>query len=332
MKTVDLFCGCGGLSLGLERAGFNVVLGMDFNEGAMSTYRKNLEHDAILSDLKDRDRTRALMRIYAPEVIAGGPPCQDYSSAGKRNEGGRASLTLEFADAVIYALPKVFIMENVEPAIRSETYRQANDLFRAAGYGLTQRVLDASLCGVPQKRKRLFVVGAIGYEDGWLNDVIEERLADQPMSVREYMGDEIDIEHYYRHPRSYKRRGVFSIDEPSATIRGVNREPSGTYTAHPGDVADPSHVSVRALTVNERSRVQTFPREFVWPEKLSKTALEQMIGNAVPVELGRFVGECVLQKLGLKKQPVKRERRKSQPKAVDEVVVAEDGSAELAAA
>lgn len=323
LKTVDLFCGCGGLSLGLKKAGFDIILGVDGSEQVMSVYRKNLEHDNATSDLSDPERTKRFLDLYPPEMIAGGPPCQDYSIAnGKRKEGERASLTLEFAEAVVYARPKVFIMENVAPAQKSETYLRANEVFREAGYGLTIVLLDASLCGVPQKRQRLFVIGALDQEDGWLDDTIKSRLAESPMTVREYMGDELGIDYYYRHPRIYARRGVYSLDEPSPTIRGVNREPSSTYKAHPADVADPSEVPVRALTFKERSRIQTFPKEFVWPKGLSKSALEQMVGNAVPVELGRFVGECVMKKLRLKPKSKRPRKKKTAPAPEAEIAEA----------
>lgn len=320
LRTVDLFCGCGGLSLGLKKAGLNVVLGADSCEETMTVYRRNnVDHPGITQDLSVFRSTLKMVEFFEPDLIAGGPPCQDYSAAGNRTEGAQASMTIEFAGVVRYMRPKVFIMENVTPAERSETYQRAGEIFRKEGYGLTQRVLDASLCGVPQKRQRLFVVGALGEEDGWLNETIDKRLADEPMTIRDYMGDELDIEYYYRHPRTYGRRGVYSIDEPSATIRGVNRQPSPTYKKHPADLVSVKRKKVRALSPQERSRVQTFPKDFVWPDDISKTKLEQMIGNAVPVELGAFVGSCVIEALGLGviDQPGRKAKKSARLVSVD---------------
>ena len=80
-----------------------------------------------------------------------------------------------------------------------------------AGYGLTARVLDASRCGVPQARKRFILIGHLGSEDGFLDDELEAGLADKQMTVRDYLGDKLRTQYYYMHPRSYARRGVFSI-------------------------------------------------------------------------------------------------------------------------
>ncbi|MTH95162.1 DNA (cytosine-5-)-methyltransferase [Roseibium sp. RKSG952] len=309
MRTIDLFCGCGGLSLGLQQAGFDVVAGADACEKTMRVYKvNNTGHAGLTEDLSDQKRALEITKSFAPDVIAGGPPCQDYSSAGNRKEGDRAALTIGFTKLVCDVRPKLFIMENVARAEKSKTFKRAFDLFRAAGYGLTTRVLDASLCGVPQKRQRLFVVGAVGNSQGWLDPFIDARLSDEPMTVREYMNDEIGVEHYYLHPRHYGRRAVFSIDEPAPTIRSVHREPPPTYVAHPQDFVDPSSHYVRGLSTYERSRVQTFPMEFIWPKNATKAFLDHMIGNAVPVELAEFVGSCILEAIGTSER--ERGRRK----------------------
>jgi DNA (cytosine-5)-methyltransferase 1 len=115
------------------------------------------------------------------------------------------------------------------------------------------------------------------------------------MTIRQYfreIGKDLDIEYYYRHPRSYQRRGIFSIDEPSPTIRGVNRPIPKTYKPHPGDSA-PISSAIRPLTTVERSYLQTFPENFIF--KGSKTDIEQMIGNAVPVKLAEYVSRCLAQ-------------------------------------
>jgi len=112
------------------------------------------------------------------------------------------------------------------------------------------------------------------------------------MTVREYLGDELDIDYYYRHPRNYSRRGIFSVDEPAPTVRGVNRPVPDGYKGHPGDPIKVSR-KLRPLTTSERARLQTFPANFKWVG--SKTDLEQMIGNAVPVRLAEFVAKAILE-------------------------------------
>ena len=113
------------------------------------------------------------------------------------------------------------------------------------------------------------------------------------MTVRDYLGNSLKTQFYYMHPRSYNRRGVFSIDEPSATIRGVNRPIPQKYKKHHGDKADPADGNVRELTARERSYIQTFPKKFVFEG--TKTDVEQAIGNAVPIKLAEFVAMRILE-------------------------------------
>ena len=290
-RVVDLFSGIGGLSLGLQKAGFDVVLAVDNWQPAIDIYEKNFTHSIISADLNDVNNSVKLLKKYSPDIIVGGPPCQDYSAAGKRDEeGGRADLTISFAEIVSKIKPQYFIMENVDMITRSKRYKQALDIFRRSGYGLTTKTLDASLCGVPQKRKRHFVVGALGKDDNFMLKLIESKIANRPMTIRDYLGDKLKVDFYYRHPRNYNRRAVFSVDEPSPTIRGVNRPIPNGYKSHKND-ANNDLKSIRPLTTKERSLIQTFPSEF---ELIgSKTNIEQAIGNAVPVNLGKFVGECL---------------------------------------
>jgi len=291
MKVVDLFSGCGGLTLGLQNAGYDVVLGVDNWVPAIAIYKSNFNHPILNMDLLDVKNSVKILKKYKPEMIVGGPPCQDYSSAGKRNEElGRADLTISFAEIINSIRPEYFIMENVERIVKSKRYSEALVIFRKAGYGITTRTLDASYCGVPQKRKRHFVIGSLTHDDGFLNPIIEKNLSKKPTTIRDYLGDELDLEHYYRHPRNYNRRGVFSIDEPSPTVRGVNRPLPGGYPGHKKDSTN-NLSEVRPLTTKERSYIQTFPKNFHLVG--GKTDIEQAIGNAVPVKLAQFVGDCL---------------------------------------
>lgn len=292
-RTVDLFCGGGGLSQGLINAGFDVVAAFDFWKPAIDFYNQNLVgHSAYMQDLADVESAIKQIQKWQPEIIVGGPPCQDFSSAGLRDEnGGRASLTISYATIVTRIHPELFIMENVERALKTNTYKHALKIFEDAGYHLAIAVLDASLCGVPQKRKRAVVVGTLKEVSSALFQAYQDMQASKPMTLRDYFGNSLGINYYYRHPRSYARRGVFSIDEPSPTIRGVNRPIPKGYVGHPGDPISVSSTQLRPLTTKERSMVQTFPRE--WKLVGAKSDVEQIIGNAVPVKLAEFIGRAI---------------------------------------
>lgn len=291
LKVVDLFSGGGGLSLGFIHAGFDVVAAFDNWPEAMDVYRQNFRHPGILLDLSDRHGAVGAIREFLPDIIVGGPPCQDFSSAGKRDEsGGRANLTLAFARIIENIAPDYFVMENVDRAQNSKTFAEAKRIFTSVGYGLTIKILDASLCGVPQRRKRLFVIGVKGGENDALLSLLVENLAARPMTVRDYFGDRIGLKYYYRHPRSYRRRAIFSIDEPSPTIRGVNRPVPKGYPGHPGDPVAISS-QIRSLDTRERAMIQTFPDDYVL--KGAKTDIEQIVGNAVPVKLAEHVAKSL---------------------------------------
>ena len=292
MRTVDLFCGCGGLSLGFLQSGFDVIASFDNWDEAISVYKKNFKHPVHKQDLTDIDGTVDMIVPLRPDIIIGGPPCQDFSSAGNRDEdNGRGELTVCYASIISKVRPEWFVMENVEQIQKTNKLKDARAIFQQAGYGLTQVVLDASLCGVPQKRKRFFLIGKLGSNDDFILNHINSRLADKPMTIRDYVGDSWGIDYYYRHPRSYARRGIFSLDEPSPTIRGVNRPVPKGYELHPGDQVQ-SLDGIRCLTTKERFVLQTFPEDFIFEG--SKTNLEQMVGNAVPVKLAKFVGDAIL--------------------------------------
>lgn len=286
LRTIDLFSGGGGLSLGFINAGFDIVAAYDNWLPAILLYKRNFKHPIYDINMSSKEATESI-RQFDANIIIGGPPCQDFSSAGKRDENlGRADLTIAFANIIKNILPSFFVMENVDRAFKSKTFSKAKNIFKKTGYGLSIRILDASLCGVPQLRKRLFVIGQLNGPDGFLDSLLDNKLSSKPMTLRDYFGSSLGIEHYYRHPRSYKRRGIFSIDEPSPTIRGVNRPIPNGYPGHAGDPT-PITEKVRPLTTKERSMIQTFPESFILDG--NKTDVEQIIGNAVPVKLAEFV-------------------------------------------
>ena len=290
MNTIDLFADGGGLSLGFQNAGFEVKAAFDNWKPAIEVCQANFSHQVFDLDLSqgfDLD----ILKQFSPQMIIGGAPCQDFSSAGKRDETrGRADLTLRLAKIIAGLLPEWFVMENVSRIEKSRILIETKEILRNAGYGLTAKVLDASFYGVPQTRKRFFLVGHLRSSDDFLSDYLEAKRATKPLSVHDYFGEDLDTEFYYRHPRSYQRRGIYSTREPSPTVRGVNRPIPKTYVKHSGDACEPNG-KVRPLTTIERSYLQTFPKDYKFFG--GKSDLEQMIGNAVPVKLAECVANCI---------------------------------------
>ena len=110
MNAVDLFAGCGGLSLGFHNAGINIKAAFEFWDVAANCYEKNFNHPVHRVDLSDTETAIKLIEPYNPDIIIGGPPCQDFSFAGKRIEASRASLTVSYADIICSVKPKYFVM------------------------------------------------------------------------------------------------------------------------------------------------------------------------------------------------------------------------------
>lgn len=192
-KALDLFCGTGGLTLGLEAAGFEVVGAVDSWEPAIRSYRANFDHRAWLTDAGDLDaRKLAEMGLGEPiDVVVGGPPCQGFSiqRIGKDSDD-RNDLVASFGRTVISLRPKLFIMENVPGLLGHrgrDHFRRFESLLSEAGYSLTWKILDASDYGVPQMRRRVIVVGWPNTSKGEFT--FPEPIAAIPRSVRSAIGD-----------------------------------------------------------------------------------------------------------------------------------------------
>lgn len=165
-NVIDLFCGCGGFSLGFEKAGFNILLGIDIWKDAVSTFRHNHTNSiAMQADLSvlSPEETLPLLNGQKVDVIIGGPPCQGFSVAGKRIvDDIRNKLYKNFVHFVSYFKPKAFVMENV-PNILSIGNGIVRDSiinnFTELGYTIEYTILTASDYGVPQNRRRAIFVG-----------------------------------------------------------------------------------------------------------------------------------------------------------------------------
>jgi DNA (cytosine-5)-methyltransferase 1 len=168
LTVIDLFCGCGGLSKGFADAGYQVLLGVDHDQAALETYRKNFEGaKAETIDLFDSDFTKKIAKAIGQstvDVIIAGPPCQGFSLTGTRNfDDDRNKLYLAVFAAVKTFKPKAFVIENVKGmktlyggGVKDEILKR----FRKLGYRIPEpKVLCAADFGVPQIRERLFFVG-----------------------------------------------------------------------------------------------------------------------------------------------------------------------------
>ncbi|PRT36577.1 DNA cytosine methyltransferase [Bacillus wiedmannii] len=169
LNVLDLFCGCGGLSQGFLDAGYNVVLGVDFDQAALETYKYNhKESEALLADLSADSAMEEIANKIGDkniDVIIGGPPCQGFSLTGSRDiNDTRNTLYLAVVKAVRKFKPKVFLIENV-PGIATlyggKVKQQIVNTFEDMGYNVSvsPKPLLAADFGVPQMRKRMFFVG-----------------------------------------------------------------------------------------------------------------------------------------------------------------------------
>lgn len=171
--AVDLFAGCGGMSLGLEAAGFDVAVSVEFDAVHSIVHHFNFPYGTTMcrdvSNVSGAEIISALTsKGFSTDVdlIAGGPPCQGFSHMGKRQlDDPRNSLVFEYVRLISEIKPKYFVFENVPGIATGEHKRFLDELieeFEAIGYKIEKpvRILDASLFGAPQKRKRLIILGS----------------------------------------------------------------------------------------------------------------------------------------------------------------------------
>lgn len=166
LKSIDLFCGAGGMTAGFKEAGIDSVLGNDFNESACITFKaNNPEIQVMCDDITDENVKNQIITIAKDnqvDMICGGPPCQGFSYAGKRFiDDPRNQLFKDFIEIVRNVKPKIVVMENVEGILtfdRGNIYKQIHELYKDLNYKIEGRVLLASNYGVPQKRKRVIII------------------------------------------------------------------------------------------------------------------------------------------------------------------------------
>ena len=170
LTCVDLFCGAGGLSKGFLDAGYDVVLGVDYDDAALETFRKNHGHaTAMKLDLYNHENLDQIVKfldekgIRNLDVLVGGPPCQGFSYAGKMDINDKRNfLYLAMVKLTERLKPKAVLLENVLAMIEANGVVGAKRViedFKAIGYNMTPKILFAPDYGVPQVRRRVFFVG-----------------------------------------------------------------------------------------------------------------------------------------------------------------------------
>lgn len=162
IDTISLFSGGGGLDLGFKRAGFNIVYAIDIDEAAVKSYKRNIDSNIVLDDIFSIDITK----LPKAKVVIGGPPCQSFSLAGKRDiHDNRSDLVWKYLEIISYIQPEYFVFENVIGLKSAKTPKGSkviddlSEAFKKVGYTINIETLNAADYGVPQRRKRVIIVG-----------------------------------------------------------------------------------------------------------------------------------------------------------------------------
>lgn len=312
MPTFIEFCaGAGGLSSGLIKAGFKPLLLVDIDKNCCETLRANHPDTEVLqAPFETIDLSK-----YNPDMICGGVPCQSFSMLGNRKgiEDSRGELLFKFLDVVKKYSPKVFLIENVKGLLSFKDVFQKVLNFNE-NYVVSYKLLDASNFGVPQKRQRVFIVG-VRKDINTPFEFPEE--SSSILTLRNVLDDSIKdekgfkytkrVEELYKHVpqggnwkslpenlqfeylgKSYGRGGNtgylkrLSLDEVCPTVL-CKPSQKRTERCHP--------LYDRPLNVRESARIQTFDDDYVFKGGIGSQY--KQIGNAVPVLLGKAIGEQI---------------------------------------
>jgi len=321
-RVLELFAGCGGLSLGFKRAGFRTVLANEWDAAACETLRRNITERVAQCAIQEIDR------FPEADVVAGGPPCQGFSNLGERVPNDpRNHLWRHFMRAVEDAHPKAFVMENVPPLLSSQEYVEIKRMAERMGYLVTGRVLNAADYGVPQTRKRAIVIGLLGkaptHPDPTHVDpkaatdlfnaslkpwrTVRDAIADVPLEPTEenwHIGRNptaMSLERYRYIPPGGNRWNLPSHLMPECwkkkTKGGTDlfgrlwwERPSVTirtefYKPEKGRYLHPE--ADRPITHREAARLQGFPDDFDFQGRRIQVGIQ--IGNAVPPPLAEAI-------------------------------------------
>lgn len=243
LTAVDVFAGAGGLSLGFEQAGFTPALGVDGDERAVAAYAANFPAAGTLAgDIAGLSGGELLdaAGLRSCAVVIGGPPCQAFSVGGlRRRDDGRRGLVREFGRVVREIGPDYFVMENV-PGILMPAAREIRAAFRSdmerGGYALSELpwLLDAADFGVPQRRRRLFLVGA---RAGLPLPLPPAPTGDPPPTAGDAIGDLEPLEGRRPGPRGEHAGALGAASPYAARLRGETNDPADRSDPRPTPAA-----------------------------------------------------------------------------------------------
>jgi DNA (cytosine-5)-methyltransferase 1 len=315
LNVLDLFCGCGGMSTGLKKAGLNIIAGIDIWNKAIESYESNHDHLAICEDLTKLS-PKQFKKDYKIEedidIIVGGPPCQGFSIAGKRDKNDpRNSLFMEFCKYLEFFKPKAFIMENVIGilSMKTESGEKVIDIILEQlnkNYNCKINKLYASDFGVPQNRRRTIIIG-IRKDLNIIPEEIKPLLTkEERIPVSTILEDEEDVDDKYylsekailgilkKKEKSAKKGNGFGaqflkLDEPSYTI------PARYWKDGYDALVKYSDTKIRRLTILELKRIQSFPDKYIL--KGNNKEIIMQIGNAVACKFAYHLGKYIIKTL-----------------------------------
>ena len=312
--VISLFSGAGGLDLGFEAAGFDVVCAVDSNRDACDTLSAHYGASVPVYHMPVAD----VPSWPSADVVIGGPPCQPFSKMMDWVGGGagmtdpRAQSLVDFFDVVETVKPEVFVLENVPTFLSKGGEEFCRLAGERLGYSVVSNVFTASTYGAPQKRRRAFVVGTLGGTP--LDLDVKDKAKRTPwdaLSEIEPSPEELEAAQAsgkwagllpsvppgknYLHFTSVGPLGLemFVPRRPfwNFLLRSSPTKPVVTITASPGPATGPFHWDARRFTLSELAALQTFPTGH--PFKGTPNSQARQIGNAVPPLLGEVVGRAV---------------------------------------
>lgn len=338
MKIIDLFCGIGGLSLGFEQAGFEVVSAIDMWSDAIKTYNHNrivkVAKVETVEQFNEEDLPKLVKEHHITGII-GGPPCQGFSTVGKREiDDPRNQMYLEFYKAVKTAMPDFFVIENVRGMLTLNKGAFVKDLIErfgenGLGYTINYKLVNAADYGVPQNRYRVFYVGIKGkrfeFPDALPTQLTaKDGISDLENSTNEQYGSAAQNEYqklmrgeclhpinqdYTAHsPQTIATISMIpdggnirSLPPEYWQIRKYNKAFERMGTFKPSNTIDTGHRNYfhysepRIPTVRESARIQSFPDCF---EILGTRGSQyKQVGNAVPPMLAKVIAEEIKKQL-----------------------------------